>query len=564
MEKRVINKNVINKEKEINKKYKPKNRLNVIWTVNLKDKNVLRILSELGVEIYRQEGEKKSDRRARAICANEQIEWASDIHGWLDKLSKRNNENLMNLGVISKILRNEVIEYNVSEGQLKREETKEIEVESEGLLKYNRADNDNVMKLTKEEIECLKETIKTGLHSEGAAFKMIEIKIPALMRLTPKYINQLRARVNVEQISVTEIIHSDNYYARMIFEKPLLIYNAISMNVIRKLKADDRQIYIMSGEVNHKDMRDKGLRVYVPQASKLIFTMKNRKLSIYVGLPPQMFQNRIDERYHNFTNEIADITMIPSMQSTFGMGMSKLTRVMAATPSTPRLTSKATLEKLKMEIASDRKVVTCIVIGNKGSGKTTMTKKMVELLDGMNGRRCYRIDSDAPGRWMYDRANKVVCTSFDEVLSYNSEMYISLYEKMVDDMMQAEKLDVDKFNRMSNAKKNEMIDALKRMIDDKLISNKEEVNEKQFYDMVHELVPVNSTLIIEAHRITQDAVLGGTDISMLYEGVQDPLIAFMRRGALLRDLILREIYQKDYSYSHVMINAMEMGVVLSE
>nr|QJB76102.1 VP7 protein [Hubei lepidoptera virus 3] len=555
-----------NKEtkKETKTKYNAINRLNVIWTVDLKDKNVLRILSEMGIELYRQEGEKKNDKRARAICANEQIEWASNIHYWLDKLSRRNNANLMNLGVISKILQNEVIEYNVVEGQLKREETKEIEVESDGLLKYSRVENEKVMKLTKDEIECVKKTIMTGLNREGASFRMIEIKIPGLMRLTPKYVNQLRGRINVEQVSVTDIIHSENYYARMVFEKPLLVYNAVSMNVIRKFKADDRHIYIMSEDVNQNDMKERGLRVYTPLASKLVFTKKDRRLSIYVGLPPQMFVNRIDDKYMNFINEINDASMIPSMQSTFGMGMAKLTRVMAATPSTPRLTARATLEKLKMEINSDRKVVTCVVIGNKGSGKTTMTKRMVELLDGMKGRKCFRIDSDAPGRWMYDRSNKVECKNFEEILSYNSEMCVSLYEKIVDDMIMKENLDLDKFNRLTSRKREEIMNVIKGLIDDKLISGREEVNEKAFYDMVHEMVPTNSILILEAHRITQDAVLGGTDISILYEGTQDPVCTFMKRGTMLRDLILREIYQKDYSFSHVLINAMEMAIVLTE
>nr|AJC97794.1 structural protein 4 [Thaumetopoea pityocampa cypovirus 5] len=541
-----------------------KNKWNVIWTVNLLDKNVLRVLSEMGMEMYRDDADKKGEKRIKASIMREQIRWAASVHNWLNKLAKRNNENLMHTGIISRLLNNQQIEYQLKEGSLKREESKEVRDESRGILIYSRAENSNTIKLDNDEIDFLKEGIKIGLHEVGTSFRMIEIEIPSLMKLTPKYINQLRAKINIEKVTVSNVLYTDEYYARLTFEKPYFLYDKASTTQIRKFKSEDRLVYLMTEENDAKLLREKGLRVYIPHASKLIFKKKDRELVLYVSVPPLMFVSSIGENYAMMSNDIASLSMIPYVQSTFGMGTSKLTRVLAATASSPRIPARATLQKLLMEVDSERKVVTCVLIGNKGSGKTTATKRMVELLDGRNGRRCFRIDSDAPGRWMLDAENKIKVKSFDELLSYNNNMYVSIYEKIIDDFMVKEKLNYISYQKLSVSKKREILDTLKGQIDRRLIDGLEELNEKAFYDMVHEMVPINSILILEAHRITQDAVLGGTDISMLYQGVVDPIVSFLGRPNFFVEMVLHDIYQRDYSYSHVMVNLMEINSVLGE
>jgi hypothetical protein len=228
---------------------------------------------------------------------------------------------------------------------------------------------------------------------------------------------------------------------------------------------------------------------------------------------------------------------IPAEYTTDGLcQMSKLVHVRPSPKVVPRGVTAAVLQKFINNIADKSMLhVNLVVIANKGSGKTSFFKDWVAKLSEELSIPIGHLSSDAYGRWKYaiDRNNDatdIPSPSYIDASIIDNEEGESVYEYEATALLSDAKINtMSQYIGSSFTVKRNLVEQMNRKYAKHLLSDTE-YGERFFYDSVTSSSTTPRVLVIEAHTVSQDAIIGRTNTTIMFNSLNDTMLAVMERN----------------------------------
>lgn len=252
-------------------------------------------------------------------------------------------------------------------------------------------------------------------------------------------------------------------------------------------------------------------------------------------------------------------------QSSVGRGgLSLLIKAVPSPKIVPSITSLMIYKKIDFEIMKlpkERKRVNVIMIGEKGSGKSTSSKLMAAAIKLRYGTEVDIVSSDAYGRWLlylclkYSIAQPEMLSddvqlqeldliSYEMYTSQDADNGASWYEGYAEQILvMAGITELEQYSRLSMRKKNDLISSMIRVITPRL-RTKSPLSVSSFYSRI-EGVMQRDVCIYECHITEESTQMARSDIIFRLKPFADPRINIMGRSEINETSVCTELLLYD-------------------
>lgn len=516
---------------------------------------MLSILNRMGIYLREQY---KQEKAAKLL-----LKQNDELHRWLEKISARHNGNVYSMDAIARILTERLMKINITDKRAGK--VKDIFAnETKNILQIVGKDDADSVSMTYDDASLLLGMTKEVVLPNNETPVLYEIDHPTLRKLVPTYIDQMRKVLTIRRVLITDILYDYAPELRVIFCQPRMVTTNMSekeiMEAVIWAKRKREVLYINNHRFKIDEIRNHGVLAHYPKACEITL-FGAQKGCFEVNLPSENFSNVFNKELKDIIDDVVMLSVPPISYDTMLTSFSKISRVRDVPPVEIRATTISAFNRLHDEIVNTKGALFMTVYANKGSGKTTMTKIMCNKLSEIYRRPCFRIDSDAVGRWLQSNMSKERFDklTFDEILAYN-EPGISIYEVMAEGILgKLGDIKVEQILRGRYSKVNKAIEQFRSERGEYILTTAEYPSEHHFYSKIAAIAPYGSIVIIEGHTLSQDAFLAPTNVSLMYESIIDPYLVFSKRENPRVELFLYLAYDRELAHSHTKFCMLEFN-----
>lgn len=527
----------------------------MLFTINVRAPKMLVILNRMG--LYLREQYKQEKQSKLLLKRND------DLHHWLEKISAKHDGNIISMDAIARLLKERLMKINISDKRINK--VKDVfSNSSKSILQIVTKESDEGVSMLYEDALMILEFTKTFVVPNNEAVVLYEIDHPTLRSLVPSYINQMRKVLTIRRILVTDLLYDNAVDMRAIFCVPRIITLSMIEKDIKEAilwaKRKREVLYINDSNLKLENIRKEGVLCHRSRACEITLS-GGQKGCFEVNLSPESLSHTLKAELQTIMHEVIMYSVPPISYDTMMTAFSKISRIRDVPPIEIRRTALSAFERLKDEIINTKGVLFLTVYANKGSGKTTMTRVMCEKLSDIFKRPCYRVDSDAVGRWLFTNQSEdaFAKSTFEDILAFN-EISRSIYEVMAEEIMdELGEIQLTQILRGKYTRVNKAIEKFRVARSAYILTTAAYPAEHHFYSRISSIAPKGSIVIIEGHTLSQDAYLAPTNVSLIYESIMDPYLSFHQRDNAKRELFLYLAYEREMAHSHTKFCMLEFN-----
>ncbi|AYA29386.1 hypothetical protein [Daphnis nerii cypovirus] len=527
----------------------------MLFTINIRAPKTLATLNRMGIYLREQYKHEKTSKLL--------LKRNDELHHWLEKLSARHKGHVFSMDAVARILTERLMKINIIDKRLGK--VKDIFAnESKNILQIvNKEDVDGVA-MTYDDASFLLTLTKEVVIPNNETPVLYEIDHPTLRHLIPSYIDQMRKVLIIRRVTITDVLYDNAISMRNVFCQPRIITTIMLEKEVNEAilwaKRKREVLYVNNHLYKLDGLRNQGVLAHHPKACEILLSGGQRGC-FEVNLPSESLIHAMKRELQTILNEVIMFSVPPISYDTLLTGYSKISRIRDVPPIEMRLTALSALNRLHDEVTNTKGTLFMTVYANKGTGKTTMTKIMCEKLADIYKRPCYRIDSDAVGRWLQTDMSKEQFQkmTFEEILKFN-EYSTSIYEVMAENIVaKLGDIKLEQILRGRYSRVNKAIEQFRVERGEYILTTKDYPAEHHFYSKIASIAPYGSIVIVEGHTLSQDAYLAPTNVSLIYESIMDPYLAFNSRDNAKTELFLYLAYDRELAHSHTKFCMLEFN-----
>ncbi|BBU41767.1 hypothetical protein [Biston robustus cypovirus] len=513
------------------------------------------------------------DRYLSIVKINKQV------HAYFDKLANRYDGKIVNEGHLDKLLARTNIDLYL-ENRLKENEYTTYRKLTDGLVTFKVVTKDRTNLTTKEYAdEIVNAYVEAKNILANHRVRIVVLDTQFMRQLQPKYISQIKAAFKETRVSIllqkdVDLFANDDLIT--LFKQPRILTETSSQMGLNPL---DYYLIPYMKRVPAEISRKYDLSTN--SATKLTFATRGKSMSLHVNAFFGEYHGMQGTQYKEMMKLLAPIALPLDRFQTIRAGELKLNSVVPTSRQFLRVPAQLFLLRFIAELKGNKECVVINITGYKGTGKTHLTKRLVDLFaekEMKTKRKFFWIDSDAYGRGLlkYGEDYDPKTLTLEDLNTLNStgeSFYNNAVSGLISELRPSNRLKKKRIARninedepSYNAVSFEKSAAEAGKLMDRLImrysSNESQklvkFNEADFNTHIYSIMPSSSILWCETHFTGQDAIAPPTDLNCTYNSVIDPYCTLSERDESIAELCLFDYYLKRIGASHSDISYWEL------